>query len=71
MGPSKIGKTVLCENVIGLENMVKQQKVKDSLKNWQKMLESQGSLYQVLEWKDDRIYILDNIFLFYIRWGIR
>lgn len=71
MGSSKIGKTVLCENVIGLENMVKQQKVKDSLKNWQKMLESQGSLYQVLEWKDDRIYIFDNIFLFYIRWGIR
>lgn len=53
------------------ENIVKQQKVKDSLKNWQKMLESQGSLYQVLEWKDDRIYILDNMFLFYIRWGIR
>lgn len=39
------------------ENIVKQQKVKDSLKNWQKMLESQGSLYQVLEWKDDNIYI--------------
>lgn len=53
------------------ENVVKQQKVKDSLKNWQKMLEQQGSLYQVLEWKDDRIYILDNMFLFYIRWGIR
>lgn len=53
------------------KNIVKQQKVKDSLKNWQKMLESQGSLYQVLEWKDDRIYILDNMFLFYIRWGIR
>ena len=52
------------------KNIVKQQKVKDSLKNWQKMLESQGSLYQVLEWKDDRIFILDNMFLFFIRWGI-
>lgn len=52
------------------ENIVKMQKVKVSLKNWQKMLESQGSLYQVLEWKDDVIYILDNMFLFYIRWGI-
>ncbi len=50
--------------------VIKQQKVKDSLKNWQKMLEQQGSLYQVLEWKDDVIYILDNMFLFYIRWGI-
>lgn len=52
------------------DNMIKQQKVKDSLKSWQKMLEQQGSLYQVLEWKDDVIYILDNMFLFYIRWGV-
>lgn len=52
------------------ENTIKQQKVKDSLKNWQKILETQGRLYQVLEWKDDVIYILDNMFLFYIRWGI-
>ena len=52
------------------DNMIKQKKVKDSLKNWQKMLEQLGSLYQVLEWKDEVIYILDNMFLFYIRWGI-
>ena len=52
------------------DNMIKQKKVKDSLKNWQRMLEQQGSLYQVLEWKDDVIYILDNMFLFYIRWGL-
>ena len=50
--------------------IIKQKKVKDSLKNWQKMLEQQGSLYQVLEWKDDAIYILDHMFLFYIRWGL-
>ncbi len=52
-------------------SMIKPKKVKDSLKNWQKMLEQQGSHYQVLEWKDDVIYILDNMFLFYIRWGIQ
>ena len=52
------------------QNIIKQQKVKDSLKSWQKLLDSQGSLYQVLEWKDDVIYILDNMFLFYLRWGI-
>ena len=51
-------------------DVIKPQKLKDSLKNWQKILESQGSLYQVLEWKDDVIYMLDNMFLFYIRWGI-
>ncbi len=52
------------------ESVIKQQKVKDALKSWQKLLETQGSLYQVLDWKDDTIYILDNMFLFYIRWGL-
>ena len=52
------------------DRTIKPQKVKDALKNWQKLLESLGSLYQVMEWKDDVIYILDNMFLFYIRWGM-
>lgn len=51
------------------KNIIKPQKVKESLKNWQKMLETQGILYQVLDWKDDTIYVLDNMFLFYLRWG--
>lgn len=50
------------------ENMITTKKVRDSLKNWQKLLEILGSLYQVLEWKDDTIHVLDNMFLFYIRW---
>lgn len=50
------------------ENMITTKKVRDSLKNWQKLLETLGSLYQVLEWKDDTIHVLDNMFLFYIRW---
>lgn len=44
-------------------------KVKDSLKNWQKILDNAGSLYQVFDWKDDTIHILDNLFLFYLRWA--
>lgn len=50
------------------ENMITTKKVRDSLKNWQKLLETLGSLYQVLEWKDDTIHVLDNMFLLYIRW---
>ena len=50
------------------ENMITTKKVRDSLKNWQKLLETLGSLYQVLEWKDDTIHVLDNMLLFYIRW---
>lgn len=53
------------------ENVIKSKKVKDSLKNWKKVLDVQGSLYQVLDWKDDTIYILDNMFLFYLRWGVK
>ena len=50
------------------ENMITTKKVRDSLKNWQKLLETLGSLYQVLEWKDDTIHVFDNMFLFYMRW---
>lgn len=53
------------------ENAIKLQKVKDSLKNWQKLLETLGSLYKVLDWKDDIIHVLDNMFLFYIRWELK
>ena len=52
-------------------SVIKPQKIKDSLKNWKKMLEPLGGLYQVVDWKDDTVYVLDNMFLFYIRWGIR
>ena len=57
-------------NNIGAQ-VIKPQKVRDSLKNWQKILETQGILYQVLEWKDESIHILDNLFLFYLRWEMR
>lgn len=44
-------------------------KVQSALKNWMKILETQTSaLYHVIEWKDDSIHILDNLFLFYLRW---
>lgn len=43
-------------------------KIKDALKNIQKLLEAQDTFYQVFEWKDSCIYILDPLFLFYLRW---
>lgn len=45
------------------------QKVKDALKNWQKILADYGPMYQVFEWKDDVIHIQDNLFLFLLRWS--
>lgn len=45
------------------------QKIREALRNWQKLLEENGALYHVFEWKDDIIHILDNLFLFFIRWS--
>ena len=54
------------ENVLG--EKIAKSKIKQAFANWMKILETQGSLYQVFEWKDDTIHILDNLFLFYLRW---
>lgn len=44
-------------------------KIKDTIKNMQKVIAEQKSeLYKVFEWKNDTIYILDSLFLFYLRW---
>ena len=54
------------DNVVDIK--ITTRKIKDTLKNWQKILDEQSALYQVFEWKDDTIHILDNLFLFYLRW---
>lgn len=55
------------DNVMGAK--ITSRKLRDCLKNWQKIIEDQGALYQVFEWKDDTLHISDNLFLFYIRWS--
>jgi len=54
--------------VIDNQHKVTAKKIKDTLNNLQKLISEQKALYQVFEWKDDCIYILDPLFLFYIRW---
>lgn len=60
---SRIEKILITSNV-KFDN----KKIKDALKNIQKLLEVQENFYQVFEWKDNCIYILDPLFLFYLRW---
>ena len=48
---------------------LEKRKLRDSLIQIQGIISSNGDLYKVLEWKDDKIYILDPYFLFYLRWG--
>lgn len=43
--------------------------VKNYLKNLQEVLNSYDRSYEVLEWKDNTLYILESLFLFYLRWG--
>lgn len=43
--------------------------VKEYLKNIQEVLESKDRSYEVIEWKEDVLYILEPLFLFFLRWG--
>lgn len=43
--------------------------LKDYLKNLQEVLSDKGKSYEVIEWKDNVLYILESLFLFYLRWG--
>ena len=43
--------------------------LRDYLENLQELLSVRGRSYEVIEWKDNTIYILESLFLFYLRWG--
>lgn len=40
----------------------------NTLSNIQKILHETGEMFEILEWKDQELHILDPYFLFYIRW---
>lgn len=45
-------------------------KVKSAIEQVQSIMQNSESIYQVFEYKDEKIYILEPHFLFYLRWGI-
>lgn len=45
------------------------QSVKNHLNNLQIILKEKEEIYRAIDWKDGKIYILDPVFLFYLRWG--
>lgn len=45
------------------------QSVKNHLNNLQTILKEKEEIYKAIEWKDGTVYILDPLFLFYLRWG--
>lgn len=47
----------------------KPQIIRDSLVKLHELLSGREDIFRVLEWKEGVLYILDPLFLFYLRWG--
>lgn len=45
------------------------QQIRDSINKLQTIITEKENIYRVFEWKDGKVYILDPLFLFYLRWG--
>lgn len=45
------------------------QQIKDSLSKVHELISGREDIFHVFDWKDDVLYILDPLFLFYLRWG--
>ncbi|MCI5673997.1 MAG: ATP-binding protein [[Clostridium] symbiosum] len=45
------------------------QSVKNHMDNLQIILKDKEEIYKAVDWKDETVYILDPLFLFYLRWG--
>lgn len=48
---------------------IEKQTVKNHLKYLQNVLDGKEEIYRAIEWKDETIYVLAPLFLFYLRWG--
>ena len=44
-------------------------KLRTALNKTQERLNHEKAFYNVIEWKDDCLYILESLFLFYVRWS--
>ena len=44
-------------------------KLKDALNKTQERLKQEKAFYNVIEWKDGYLYVLESLFLFYVRWS--
>lgn len=55
--------------IVESEKKPDKQQIRDSLNKLQAILNEKENIYKVFEWKDGVLYILDPLFLFYLRWG--
>lgn len=61
-------KTRIGKIVMNSATKISNKKVQDALKNLQKLINESEAISQVFEWKDSSLFILDPLFLFYLRW---
>ena len=45
--------------------------LREHLNKLQAKLKDKEEIYRAIEWKDGKVYVLDPLFLFYLRWGRR
>jgi len=45
------------------------QMIRESLAKLKELLYERENIFKVLDWKEGSLYILDPLFLFYLRWG--
>lgn len=55
--------------IINEDKKPDKQQIRDSLNKLQSIIDEKENIYKVFEWKDSMLYILDPLFLFYLRWG--
>ncbi len=59
----------IVEIIIKEQEIPTKQSLKEHLDKLQMILEQKEEIYRAVEWKDGMVYILDPLFLFYLRWG--
>lgn len=57
--------------IIGTDKKPKKQQIRESLNKLQGIINEKDYIYKVFVRKDDVLYVLDPLFLFYLRWGKR
>ena len=55
--------------MVNSREKIEKNKIRDSLQKIHDIMFASEQIYQVFEWKDNQIFILDPLFLFYLRWG--
>lgn len=62
-------KSRIDEIILECDRKPDRQQIRESLNKLQGIINDKENIYKVIEWKDSMVYILDPLFLFYLRWG--